>query len=392
MFVSREKSINNTEDNTEFAFNSFYELDFINEELPGIEYINNLDEIALFSDALKSRAAELGWSESDESLINYVIGLCKDAGVDISRQNIKNWVNGTMPSGNAAGRENVYKLCFALKMNDEETKDFFLRAYLERPFNYKNLHEAVYFFCLKSGKTYSNATRIIKELEDKPYADNSNAEDNTENIGRAIQKLKTEAELIDYITENRSGFEHRNKTATEKINKLIDECIILANEENAKAGGKKEIKSVDALLASIYSYSARETQGVNSKSKQGIRIYDSSISKSAFPKLIKRNFPQRQQIENIQKHKASYDVIRKALIILDFYSFFTDLSIKGYESGQERFFEFYDEMDAILAECGYVGLYWRNPFDWMIGYCACTPNPVDTLRDLIEEYYLSALE
>lgn len=378
--------------NTEYAFDSFYELDFSNDILPGIEYINSLDEITLFADALKKRATELGWTESENTLINFLIGLCKDAGVNISRQNITNWIDGITPSGNATGRENVYKLCFALKMDASETKKFFFEAYLERPFNYKNLREAVYSFCLKSGKAYSDALRIINSIEKEPYINNPDAEDITENIGKEIMLKDTEEELINYITENRSGFEIQNKTATNRIKMLIDKCITLANEESSYSGNKKEIRSVDALLDTIYSYSARGTEGIDQKSGQGIRIYNSSISKSNFPKLIKRNFPQRQQIENILKAKASYEVIRKALVILNFYSFFTEAKLNDIEGGQELFFEFYDEMDSVLAECGYVGLYWRNPFDWMIGYCACAPNPVDELRDLIEKYYLSSFD
>lgn len=378
--------------NTEYAFDSFYELDFSNEILPGIEYINSLDEITLFADALKKRATELGWVESADTLINFLIGLCKNASVDISRQNITNWVDGITPSGNSAGRENVYKLCFALKMDASETKKFFLEAFLERPFNYKNLHEAVYFFCLKSGRTYSDALRIINSIEKMPYTNNPDAEDVTEIIGKEILLKDTEEDFINYITENQSGFEIHNKTATSKIKALIDKCIILANEESSSSSYKKEVKSVDALLDTIYSYSARGTEGVDEKSGQGIRIYNSSISKSNFPKLIKRNFPQRQQIENILKGKASFEVIRKALVILNFYSFFTEATSNDIEGGQELFFEFYDEMDSVLSECGYVGLYWRNPFDWMIGYCACAPNPVDELRDLIEKYYLSSFD
>ena len=33
--------------------------------------------------------------------------------------------------------------------------------------------------------------------------------------------------------------------------------------------------------------------------------------------------------------------------------------------------------------------HWRNPFDWMMGYFAMSSNPLGTLRDLIQEYYLS---
>ncbi len=378
--------------NTEYAFDSFYDLDFLREELPGIEYINSLDEVTLFSDALIKRAKELGWSESTETATNFIINLCKKAEVDISRQNIINWLEGVAPSSNISGRENVYKLCFALKMNANETKKFFLEAYLERPFNYKSLHEAVYLFCLKSDKSYSDALRLIKEIESKTYKKNPNAESNTENIGKAILQQNTEEEFIAYIFENRSGFEVQNKTATDKIKELIDKCIALANEEIACSDNEKDIKSTDALLNTIYSYSARSTEGVDPKSGQGIRIYNLSISKSNFPKLIKRNFPQRQQIENILKGKASYEVIRKALVILNFYSFFTEAMLNNIEGGQELFFEFYDEMDSVLTECGYVGLYWRNPFDWMIGYCACAPNPVDELRNLIEKYYLSCFD
>ncbi len=378
--------------NTEYAFDSFYEIDFSDDILPGVEYINNLNEITLFADAVKKRADELGWSESADTLVDFVIGLCRTAGVDISRQNITNWIDGIAPSGNISGRENVYKLCFALKMDADETKKFFLEAYLERPFNYKNLHEAVYFFCLKSGRTYSDALRIIDIIEKKQHINNSEAEDATENIGKEIYLKDTEEELINYITENSSGFKINNKTATEKIKVLINKCMVLANGENGCPDSRKEIRTVDALLDAIYSYSARGTEGVDKKSGQGIRVYSSSISKSGFPKLIKRNFPQRQQIENILKGKASYEVIKKALVILNFYSFFTEAKLNGIEGGQELFFEFYDEMDSVLAECGYVGLYWRNPFDWMIGYCACAPNPVDELRALIEKYYLSSFE
>ena len=118
-------------------------------------------------------------------------------------------------------------------------------------------------------------------------------------------------------------------------------------------------------------------------------VYKKSISKSNFPELIKRNWPQREQFAQIlEKKTASYDVIRRALIMLTFYDFTANATVNhALEYG--IFDEFVDEMNTVLSDCGYVQLYWRNPFDWMIGYCAISSNPLGTLRDLIEEYYLS---
>ena len=105
--------------------------------------------------------------------------------------------------------------------------------------------------------------------------------------------------------------------------------------------------------------------------------------------MIKRNWPQREQFAQIlEKKTASYDVIRRALIMLTFYDFAANATVSdALEYG--IFDEFTDEMNTVLAECGYVQLYWRNPFDWMIGYCAMSLNPLGALRDLIDEYYLS---
>ena len=139
----------------------------------------------------------------------------------------------------------------------------------------------------------------------------------------------------------------------------------------------------------IYGYSARET--VSDKSGKRKKLFATSISKSRFPKYIKSNFPQRQQLENILKGKGTFDSIRKALVILEFYNFYGDALIK-HKSSPDLFDEFTDELNLLLEECGYIQMYWRNPLDWMIGYCAYADNPLDEFRGLIEEFYLSEAE
>lgn len=377
-------------EDTMLAQGEFFKYDFENDELPGKEYIDSLDEVSIFTDKVKSRIVQLGYTgnlEDNNEVVSYIYAKVKEAKVDISRQNIVNWFGNGMPSSGEGGRENVYKLCFALHMNEEETMEFFLKAYLERPFNYKKLNEAVYFFCLKNKLHYTDAVRIIAEINGITPEDNPNADDVTEQIGDRISEISNEDILIQYLTENRSGFVTQNKTATEYIQSKLELCM-------KRVGAN----SIDELLSVIYGYAARATEGYKQKREKLVSkpVYKESISKSRFPRLIKRNFPQRQQMEDIIKWKASYEVIRKALIMLNFYDFFTSKQTsdkKNKEDNENReeivFDEFVDEINENLYKCGYVQMYWRNPYDWMIGYCASAIDPIRELQNLIYEYYLS---
>lgn len=375
-------------DATRLVENKFFEYDFENNEFPGKDDMEKMDSVSTFSEYVHTHAVRCGY-ESDAAdagtLASFVSERCKETGVNISRQTLVNWLTKGLPANTAGGRENVYRLCFALQMDAQQTREFFLKAYLERPFNYKDIHEAVYFFCLNSGRTYSDAQRIIGVIESTKTKENPYADNLTERIGERLNEITTEEDLLRYITENRSGFAVQNQSATEKIKALVESGKVVAPKEYAIScddDKKITVDNVDELLNVIYGYSARATIGAKP-------IYKKSISKSNFPDLVKRNWPQREQFAQIlEKKTASYDVIRRALIMLTFYDFTASAAVNhALEYG--IFDEFVDEMNTVLADCGYVQLYWRNPFDWMIGYCAMSPNPLGTLRDLIEEYYLS---
>ena len=70
------------------------------------------------------------------------------------------------PDTKKANRTNVFKLCFAMGLNLEETNDFFTKIYLDRTFNVKNVHELVYYFCIKNNKSYTEATDLIEKAEE----------------------------------------------------------------------------------------------------------------------------------------------------------------------------------------------------------------------------------
>ena len=361
-------------------------------DVPEKEYFEKLNEVTTFYDYTFAYAQKRGYKgdKSDaNSLSKFVYELGNVNGAPlISLATLKNWLKVAPPSGNELGRENVYRLCFALELTERQTKEFFLKAYLERPFNYKKISESVYFFCMKNGLGYSDAKRIIEKIDSSPFIENNDAETVTEQIGYAVSHISAEDDLITYLVNNRSGFTVHNKTATAKIKELIEECKLLANEESNRFDlGEPNVNSIDELLSVIMGYNARAVEN-------GEKVYKSSISKSKLPDLVKRNFPQREQFKQIDKGEATFDTIRKALILLKFYSFFADALLsnaKELENG--LFYEFVDETNEMLLECGYVQLYWRNPYDWLFAYCAYgASNPLDPFRDVIEEYYLKYLD
>lgn len=373
---------------TQLAEAAFADFEFDYGDVPGKEYIESLDIVTTFYDYTYTYAQKNGFDgeKSDaDMLAKFIMKLGEKRNAPLSSLNtLKNWLKKAPPSANQAGRENVYTLCFALGLNVKETKEFFLKAYLERPFNYKNIHEAVYFFCFNNGLTYLKAQEIIEKIEAMPKVENPDAEQVTEQIGFAISLITTEDDLIKYLVNNRSGFAVQSQTATNKIKELIEECKALAKKEyKLLHNGDISVENIDELLAVITGYYARET--VN-----GEKLYKQSISKSKLPEIIRKNFPQREQFKQIEEGKASFDTIRKALIMLKFYNFFADALIHNAEElANGLFYEFVDETNELLAECGYVQLYWRNPYDWLFGYCAYgAANPLDEFKNVIDVFYL----
>lgn len=382
---------------TQFANDEMFNYDSESEELPGKEYFESFDENAPFAEGVKRRLLTLGFEENADT-ISALLKLCKEAEVSLSRQTISNWITKSAPSGAENSRENVYKLCFALKMNAMETGEFFLKSYMERPFNYKSLHEAVYFFCMNNGLGYPDAVRIITQAETLPIVEQQSYVEATEEIGHLLQRIRKEDALLSFLQSLRLDIIRMNQTAAARISALLPKCYELAEAEYNLYYKRfdekpKTVSNEDELLAVIYGYNARETSGFWEKNGKRVPkpVYAKSISESHLPKVVRRNFPQRQQLEDIKKCKASYDTIRKTLILLSFYHFFADARIKIGDADAELglYDEFVDEMNTVLADCGFVQLYWRNPFDWMIGHCAEKANPLEMLRDLIEEYYLS---
>lgn len=356
------------------------------------EYIDLLDTATPLRDGIQKRIVQLGYSGNLEDIAGqkkFVLNKYHEHAITPpSGPTLRSWLSGAkMPAGSSTGRENVFRLCFALEMDAVKTAEFFLKSYLSRPFNYKNTKEAVFFYCLLNGKDYNDALRIITAVEKIQPDGFAGRETETEHLGNQIAAFREEADFIRYLSGHRYSEKEQHLTAAAEIDKLLQSCYHLASKETAYTKEKaKDILSEDALLDVIYDYDAYIM-----KSEENLTIQDSRL-----PKVLKTNWLDRQSFQNIKvRGKISDDVYRKALILLTFYKFYAmaylsqrkkrneaDIDLREY-SGQ-----FMDQLDSTLSKCGYVQSYNRNPFDWVILNCASYPNPLTQFRDIIYEFFL----
>lgn len=339
------------------------------------DVILKMDETKLFKEKLDERMKAAGFSgdiNDQAKSLAFLKDCCKNEGVSILPQTLKNWVSSGSVNVDSRSRANFYKLCFALKMNLSETTAFFHKALLTRPFNYKDLYESVCCFCLNTNRHYQDVERLVKQIQELPPYKTDVVWGSTAMIGSCIKKCRTEDELINYWILNSAGFTHQKATARAEVKSLLYRCYEAASIYYADCGWK--YSNPDELLGAMFGFNARAV-------KDGKKLYAKAISESDFPPAIRRNFPQREQIKNILDDNAnvSDDVLRKALIAFSFFEF--------YASDPNADFEDFEEvLNSRLEKCGFIRSYWRNPYDWMFWHCATQDNPLCALQELVEEF------
>lgn len=328
---------------------------------------------------------------------------------------VKNWISGTPV--NPAYRENLYNLCIALGMNTEQVRVFFLKNYMTIPFNYKDRTDAIYFYGISHDLPY---LEILKLLNENELDEDSNSDffESTKMIGNYIAEIDDIEIFREYLRRYSYGKRKQYETASKSILELSVENaayaeiertlkIGLMRERENKKGELlsesiilKDDKTVNfkALLFVIYGYDNQERYA-NKKTK---------ISKCEYlPKAFRENFPNDQEFSRIVKKEASPDVYRKALVIMKFYNFFCSSMLtyiygtdkpevnqkpkstwEGYRNRdideiEADLNDFYYETGLLLSQCGFEQMYARNPFDWLMLYCAKSNDPMDTFRELL---------
>ena len=396
---------------TELAKEETYEIDYNADDIfeRGANYLDELAKKNFFLDAVKNYLKKYldlfsGDVEKTEDILAFLKAAYEKSGIKGDKKkgpfsynpsSLKEWIDGKrLPS-----KAETQRLALCLSMNILEATEFVFKGSLVKPFNFKEIQDSVYYFCLNTGKSFADAQRIIEEIEKSSVAPEQFPENDTLIIGEYVKNVETEEELIKYIAANKGGFGVQNQTALAVLKELLKKTAVLAEwerknyfDDNEHFIAVNSEKDVPAILDVVLGYEARSKIG-------GVEVYEKKISESNFPDLIKSNFPQPQQLQDILNgKKTSVEAIRKAIILFTFYNTFAEIdkaekekkkSAKEIELIKSLAFDTYvDTVDEILYKSGYIQMYWKHPYDWMFGYCAGATNPLDELRLLIDEFYV----
>ena len=303
-------------------------------------------------------------------------------GSPIVRGTVDNWLGegASGPKMGAPGRDSMYQVAFAMKLDVEKTIELFNKVYLDRPFLPRQVEDLIYYHCLKNGRSYQDARRMIDEVKQGTKPGES-AVDGTMYIKSMVEETTDDCELVEYIRNHPSNFTGDNYAGKAKLEQYFREIT-----------GTKESYGLAYKLWE-YRYSDSDTRlGRQPYSRdfalammlQGDGTGKRSSDTKMLRKAIKRHeivnqFPNK---DTILTSTSSY-ILRKNLILVYFCWYWMQEILENRGNNDA----FVDTLNALLAECGYSALYCGNPYDCMFLYCAACHNkdvhPLDVFHDVI---------
>lgn len=342
----------------------------------------------------------------------------KESQIQDPPRDFKKWFS----PGYAPKRATVFPLLFALKLDIEESNDFFRRVQFERSFDCHTATEAVFYFCIKNKLSYTEAKEAISQIQKKikspiPKQDVLF----TKTVVDHLDSIRDLSGVISYISENQSDFDYNNVTAAKIIRELWSEIkgenglatlegelIDSLNSDRGKDPSKNSeeehvieqkmfeddfvIANADASTWTIYSQILGLDNYTSIKQKNDSNRALSSIIKNnvLLPLRASDCFPNRQSIDAVLRGDAGdNETFRKILILLSFYVFWAKITIEhkdlfwGAKGGDNERCEY--SINAYLLEAGYPELYAGNPYDWIFLWSMNDDTPLPALRCYIGE-------
>ena len=344
----------------------------------GLEFLNRKDGFRSFGDGL---LAVISGKYSDMNIDNVIANIKKYAesnGVPLKKiaspNTFTNWFKKDIrPKKGETSRHSMFALAFAMNFSVAETKYLFENVYLDRAFDYRKEEELIFYFCLRSGKTWAEAENLIEKAKNltRQYEDKTIL---TLEMQGELEAINDEATLLLYIATHGHNFAKNNVKAKKVFAELLSHAKTVALSEvikmhkevpNGKWNPEKEISN-NYLFEIITDQKA--------SSKAGTKTIFNNVD---LPQEITSRFP---EAGTFSKTDMTYEEIRKAIILLHFYNYCID------NWNETDFDDFVEEMNNILNDCCLAELYPGNPFDWLFLYSMTYEDyPLDAFRGVIAE-------
>lgn len=373
-----------------------------------LEYLNNPANFRSFSDGLTELILKYGYqgnAKNADEKTDFLIKKLASIYISITKSTVRDWfLTKRRPALVPNGRLRMFQVCFALSATLEDVVWFFHHVYFDRCFNCHTIEEAVYYYCFSNRLTYPHAAKLLQTIQDYPAPNHSCVSHVfTQDIRSRLERCASDTELLDFFKEHKSIFAQWNKSARKYISCYVslirgkpeDKTVVKAfragtaiPESERKRCGLVIQEYLSAPRQSLHrSISGRNITSIDFMLEQMIGI-NSGISKEAMiPDIVKTNFPSKKTFSDIlnkSETSTSYDSIRKCLILLKFYHFWTSFLLNpSLFAASDGFDIFVEETDALLISCGHEALYAGNPYDWLFLWAAATDRPLDALRNTV---------
>ena len=282
-------------------------------------------------------------------------------------------------------REIAFQFCFAFNLNLSECEEFFRTVCLQRGFDCHYMKEAIYYYCISNQLSYREALEMIERspADIKGAIDFKDEILFTESIVKEINRLKSKDEIIQFFHDNLEQFGYNNATAYKYIMdiwKRIQKPGGLAEKERAflfpqmghsSVTKKRSVWDIYLQILGLYDFDDDSSPLFVINTKRTLKPI--LKNNDLLHPLAEDSFPDRQGLEAILRGEyKSNELVRKTIILLVFYKYWTNLAVKkgtgSYHSSMEDANRCYAEIDRYLVDAGYPALYVGNPYDWIFLY------------------------
>ena len=287
-----------------------------------------------------------GRDDLEKELAEGLCALNETAQPDSIRRKVRNWMNGkNIPTE----REDVYQICFALELNQEQASRM-LSLLTDMGIHYRDPRELVYAYCLRYKLGYPYACRLAEQFANRNRGE-GHKEPVTQLLRQGFQEVKAEEDLFSFLLRHQSMMGSNNNTAYSYFCKMLN---LLTGEE---LEGEEQYSM---------EYVAEEYLRLNVPQEKKTGRY------TDIQKIVKKYWPGPRSIKAMKSRGE--DVTRKTLLLM--YLVTGGVWEQEYDELDEAYIqprEFLEthckRMNHMLRECGMRRIDPRNVFDYLVLYC-----------------------
>ena len=186
--------------------NIMFKLNGIEDDVDAEKVINAINQPEFFRDFGEALIGLIQKKYGEVDARKLLMDNAKTKGIIFNRNTVNNWFAGGRPKKGEQSREHMFMIAFALDFSLEETKELFIKVYLDRPFNLRDRKEFIFFYCIREGHSYKHAMMLLEQL------DLNNEQCNEETLVTRMMEqdlllLKDDIEVLEYIKSHPHNFQ-----------------------------------------------------------------------------------------------------------------------------------------------------------------------------------------